>query len=138
MRLRKTPQDATGTLIKAETVYVPVQPYSSGYHTYNAESRLRGDSKAVQTHPAFWAPEGLDRDELHRLRMIATTPAYVDHSRPRPTPIPLARQAIAAETFTDGKSGRYVRAGHVLRDDDPVVKANKRLFHRPAQPLEAA
>lgn len=117
-------------------MYVPVRPYSAGHHTYNLESRLRGDSDAVITHPSYWAPEGLDQDALHRLWMVATTPAYVDHRQPRPKPIPTECQAIASESFTDGKSGTFVTRGQVFRDHHPVVKANRRLFHRPAQPLE--
>ena len=83
-------------------------------------------------------PEALDPDAQRQLRAVATASAYVSHKGPQSEPIPASRQAIASESFQDGKSGRYVRAGHVLRDDDPVATANRRLFRRPARPLEAA
>lgn len=54
---------------------------------------------------------------------------------PVPCPDPLWRQAIASESF---KSGSYVSRGQVWRGDHPVVKANRRLFHRPPLLLEAA
>lgn len=138
MKLRKTATDATGAPISAETVYTPVQPYMSGQAVYNAGSRVRGDHPAVAANPSLWLSETTDPDLLRKLRATASMPTYVSHKAPRPDPIPTERQAVASESFTDGRSGRYVRAGHVLRDDDPVVKANKRLFHRPAQSLEAA
>jgi hypothetical protein len=62
----------------------------------------------------------------------------VDDRQPRPKPIPTERQAIAAESFTDGETGAHVIRGQIWRDDHPVGKANRQLFHRPAQPLEAA
>ena len=81
-------------------------------------------------------PEGLDPDTQRKLRAVASAPQLVSYRAPRREPIPANRQAVAVESFT-ASDGTYVRAGNVYADGHPVVKANKRLFHRPAQPLEA-
>lgn len=140
MPLRRTPKDALGTPLAADRLYQPLQPYSAGNEVFNRETRLRGDHAAVRAAPELWLPADTDSETRRRLQVTAVIPTPVDHSERRPgsKPIPVERQAIASESFTDGKSGTFVTRGQVYRDDHPVVKANKRLFQRPAQPLEAA
>ncbi len=103
---------------------------------YGLESRLRGDADAVLSHPGYWAPDGLDQNELRRLRVAATTPVFVDHSAPRPDPIPFApgyrRNVIHRRRWDLRPPGQVFRDGHKL------VKAHRQLFHRPPMPLKAA
>ena len=138
MRFSRKPQDAAGQALDPTAIYVVTQPYSQEHYTFNHASELLGAHEAVQAHPEWWVRKGTDLQELARLRAIATTPPSVSHKSPRPESIPLERRAVAAESFQDGRSGTYVRAGQVYDDRHAVVKANRHLFHRPAQSLGAA
>lgn len=142
MKLRK-PKDALGNPISADTIYTALLPFAGNLNgapkVFNPSiSRLRGDHPAVQTFPEHFVPKDTDGDVLGRARGARLFPPPTDTPTPRVPPIPLEHQAVASETFLDGKTGTLVTRGHVYRDDHPVVTANRGLFHRPPQPIEAA
>jgi hypothetical protein len=112
-------------------------PYSTDIdgipHTFNRESRLRGDHPAVRAHPEYWAPDSPGEEGPHFLSDVK----YERHERDFPIadPIPDSETVLVDESFSALGRGYFPRGTRVRRTD-PIVKENPHLFREVGRRLD--